>query len=124
MEFRDCCEEVGIESLSVSGAKYTVPAGLVSIKSFKLQMDDSLEREPDLLGEGWLRDWEDQAVEEWETAQAEQNMEDRRNDMNERLSQKLWLSFQNSATAISQLYRGKLPGAQIFVFIFSILMYR
>ena len=68
-------------------------------------MDDSLDREPDRLGESWLRDWEDQCVEEWE---AEQNTEDRRNDVNERLSQKLWLSFQNSATAISQLYRGNI----------------
>lgn len=56
------------------------------------------------MGDKWLRDWEDQCVEEWE---AEQNTEERRNDMREQFSQKLWLSFQNSATAISQLYRDR-----------------
>ena len=57
----------------------------------------------------WLRSWnqfEQQCVEEVE---GEGNMEERLAGEREDVAQKLWLSFQNSATAVAQLYKGKFP---------------
>ena len=67
-------------------------------------MDESLEKDQDLLEVNWLTNWEDQCVRETENDTA---VEDRIQMENEQSAQKLWLSFQNSATAIAQLYRGK-----------------
>ena len=55
--------------------------------------------------ENWLSNWEEQCIKNWED---ETNMDDRFPNDTEISSQKLWLSFQNSATAIAQLYKGSL----------------
>ena len=67
-------------------------------------MADGSDREQDRLGEKWLTNWEDQCVEQWET---ETNMDDKLQTETETSSQKLWQSFQNSASNISFLYKGE-----------------
>lgn len=66
-------------------------------------MGDSLEKDPDRIGDTWMTDWENQRIQDW---QKEPNMDDRIQTESERSAQRLWLSFQNSATSIAQLYRG------------------
>ena len=56
-----------------------------------------------LPGENWLTDWEHQVVDEWQDGS---DVEERVQHESEVSSQKLWLSFQNSASSITQLYRG------------------
>ena len=68
-------------------------------------MEDNLDRDQELIGDNWLTDWENERIQEW---QDEPNMDDRIQTESERCAQKLWLSFQNSATSIAQLYRGNI----------------
>ena len=56
-----------------------------------------------LPGENWLTEWEHQVVDDWQDGS---DVEERVQHENEVSSQKLWLSFQNSASSITQLYRG------------------
>lgn len=67
-------------------------------------MADNIDKDKDLLGDSWLSSWEAQCLDEWEN---ESNMDERLHNRteNEGLLQKLWTSFQNSASSISQLYR-------------------
>ena len=67
-------------------------------------MDENLDKDQDRIDANWLTNWEDQCIQDWEN---ETNMDDKIQNESERSAQKLWLSFQNSATAIAQLYRGK-----------------
>ena len=66
-------------------------------------MAEGFEKDQDRLADGWMSSWEDQCADDWER---ETNMDDRSQSENEALSQSLWFSFQNSAEAISQLYKG------------------
>lgn len=66
-------------------------------------MADNVEKDKDCLGDNWLSNWELQCLEEWEN---ETNIEERLQSENERSAQKLWTSFQNSASSISRLYKG------------------
>ncbi|CAH1273213.1 C16orf72 [Branchiostoma lanceolatum] len=62
----------------------------------------------------WLRSWnqfEQQCVEEVE---GEGNMEERLAGEREDVAQKLWLSFQNSATAVAQLYKDRGQGSHVW----------
>ena len=69
-------------------------------------MTDKRDNDQDRLGEKWLSGWENQSIDEWER---DSNVEDRMHKENERkTAQKLWLSFQNSASAIAQLYKGRI----------------
>ena len=61
-----------------------------------------------LPGENWLTDWEHQVVDAWQDGS---DVEERVQHENEVSSQKLWLSFQNSASSITQLYRGNNHGS-------------
>lgn len=74
-------------------------------------MDDSgrdQDKVSDKLPEGWLSDWEKQTIGNyWEH---EPNMDDRLQNETERCSQKLYHSFQNSATSIAKLYRDQSQG--------------
>lgn len=65
-------------------------------------MSEHNDAEPDCPGEGYLSPWEKKCVEEWEK---ESILEDRLQAENERSSQKMWQSFQNSATAVSRLFK-------------------
>ena len=53
--------------------------------------------------ENWLNSFEEQCLQELQT---EPNMEENLETERELAEQKLWLQFQNSATAIAQLYKG------------------
>lgn len=68
-------------------------------------MDENVNKDQDLIEANWLTNWEDQCVREFES---DTNMDERIQTETEQYAQKLWLSFQNSATAIAQLYRGKI----------------
>lgn len=65
-------------------------------------MADDLESEKDILGDNWLSSWEAQCLDEWDR---NSNMDELVHAENEQSLQKLWLSFQNSASAIAQLYK-------------------
>ena len=72
--------------------------------------EDNDRDEGNVNRESWLTSWEEQCIKNWEE---ETNLDDRFQNHNDTenhdiLSQKLWLSFQNSATAIAQLYKGLL----------------
>ncbi len=67
-------------------------------------MADGREKDSELLsGENWLTDWENQVMDEWQDS----DVEERAQHESELTAQKLWLSFQNSASSITQLYRGE-----------------
>lgn len=66
-------------------------------------MADHNDADSDCTGEGYLTSWEKKCLDEWEK---ESIMEDRLQAENERASQKMWQSFQNSATAVSRLFKG------------------
>ena len=65
---------------------------------------DEGNRDQDKMADGWLTDWENEAIADWE--RREPNMDDRLQNESERSSQILWHSFQNSATSIAKLYKG------------------
>ena len=67
-------------------------------------MADGREKDEDILGDNWLSHWENQCLDDWED---DSNMDDLIQNETEQSSQKLWLSFQNSATAVSHLYKGE-----------------
>lgn len=57
----------------------------------------------DLSPDNWLNSFEEECIEELHN---EANMEEALETQRELAEQKLWLQFQNSATAIAQLYKG------------------
>ena len=76
-------------------------------------MSDGLEKDQDPLESNWLTNWEEQNIDEWEN-ETLSKVEDRIALENEMSSKKLWQSFQNSASSISQLYKGEHPKRLIF----------
>jgi len=58
----------------------------------------------DHLADGWLTDFEAECLEDVDNS--ESNMEDSLQRETDFAFQKLFLQFQNSATAIAQLYKG------------------
>ena len=68
-------------------------------------MEDSREKDQDRLpSEKWVTEWEDQCIQEWQNERGD--LEERMQNETELSEQKLWLSFQNSAASITQLYKG------------------
>ena len=65
-------------------------------------MADGRDMDGERIPENWLSDWEMKVLDE----QDESDVEERVQHESEVSSQKLWLSFQNSASSITQLYRG------------------
>lgn len=65
-------------------------------------MGDLNDSENDSCPEVYLTHWEKKCIEEWER----ETHEDRVQTESEKTSQRLWPHFQNSASTISQLYRG------------------
>lgn len=63
-------------------------------------------QQSDHLSEPWLNEFEEECLEELETS--ETNMEETYQKDTDFAMQKLFLQFQNSATAIAQLYKGIL----------------
>lgn len=56
--------------------------------------------------ERWLSGWEKKSIDEWEV---ERNLEDRlREEKEQSTAQDLWQSFQNAASSIARLYKGRL----------------
>ena len=68
-------------------------------------MSENRDIDPEKLGpESWLTKWEDQCVQNWED---ESNMDELCQHESQKYAQIMWHSFQNSATAISHLYKGQ-----------------
>lgn len=57
------------------------------------------------LSDNWFSNFEDECLEDLDT---EPNMDARIQTEQEFANQKLWMAFQNSATSVAQLYKGKL----------------
>lgn len=74
-------------------------------------------QQSDQLGsENWLSHFESQCLQELDT---EANMEERLQTEREYAAQKLWSAFQNSATAIAQMYRGRFPDLFMYLLLLS-----
>ena len=65
-------------------------------------MADGRDMDGERISENWLSDWEMQVLDEQDGSDVEERVQHE----SEVSSQKLWLSFQNSASSITQLYRG------------------
>ena len=65
-------------------------------------MADGRDMDSERISENWLSDWEMQVLDEQDGSDVEERVQHE----SEVSSQKLWLSFQNSASSITQLYRG------------------
>lgn len=69
-------------------------------------------QQSDQLGsENWLSHFESQCLQELDT---EANMEERLQTEREYAAQKLWSAFQNSATAVAQMYRDRHQGRSLW----------
>lgn len=70
-------------------------------------MDGEYDRDGDRRSDGsWSRTWEEQLLEE--VANEREAIDQQSKLEQEASAQQLWLSFQNSASAIANLYKGKL----------------
>jgi len=67
----------------------------------------------DHLGDAWLTEWENETIEEWEHQQS--NMDDRLQNDRERSAEKLYQSFQNSATSVATLYKDQSHGVSLWI---------
>ena len=65
-------------------------------------MADGRDMDGERIPENWLSDWEMKVLDEQDGSDVEERVQHE----SEVSSQKLWLSFQNSASSITQLYRG------------------
>ena len=72
-------------------------------------MAEDNKRDPERLSESRLSPWEEECADNWER---ENDLDERLAIENETSAQKLWLSFQNGATSIAQLYKGKRENLQ------------
>lgn len=77
--------------------------------------DDNERDESPVNRESWLSNWEEECIQEWED---ETNMDERLKNDSEISSQKLWMGFQNSATAVAQLYKGNILNKKLFFQLF------
>ena len=67
-------------------------------------MTDKRDNDPDRMGDKWLSGWEAQSIEDWERENSVEDIIHKENE--QETAQKLWLSFQNSASTIAQMYKG------------------
>lgn len=69
-------------------------------------MNEELELEEDSVrsADCWVTKWEQECLSEVDT---QPNMDEILHNERDLATQKLWLYFQNSATALAQLYKGK-----------------
>ena len=71
------------------------------------KMHENNETDPESNAEVYLSHWEKKCIDEWDK---EALLDDRIQAETERSAQRLWTSFQNSASSISHLYKGNLYG--------------
>ena len=74
-----------------------------SLEDGKPMNEDRSEEDP--LMDLWYSNWEEQCVEALET---EPDYETQLHNEKELYSQQMWTSFQTTASAIAQLYKGKI----------------
>ncbi|KAK6171191.1 HUWE1-associated protein modifying stress responses [Patella vulgata] len=75
-------------------------------------MNPEENQESDQTNENWLSNFEDECLDELES---EPNMDDRLSAEREYAVQNLWMVFQNSATAIAQLYKDRQQGNSMWL---------
>ena len=67
-------------------------------------MSEGFKKDDDLKSDHWLSAWEQKTAEAWDS---DSSAEEKVSNENDRCKQKLWSSFQSSASSISQLYKGR-----------------
>lgn len=67
-------------------------------------MNEDRDRDDDSIVDFWIANWEEQCVEHLES---EPDYEGQLQSERDLAHQKVWFSFQNTATAIAQLYKGE-----------------
>lgn len=75
-------------------------------------MEHEEDEHNDRLPDNWLNSFEEECIED---LHGETNMEEALETQRELAEQKLWLQFQNSATAIAQLYKDRHQGLSLWV---------
>ncbi|KAK7870806.1 hypothetical protein R5R35_005469 [Gryllus longicercus] len=75
-------------------------------------MNEDRDREDDPFRELWISNWEQQCVEQLES---EPDYERQLQSERDLTNQKVWISFQNSATAVAQLYKDRLQGMSLWI---------
>jgi len=75
-------------------------------------MNEGRDRDLDPIADHWITNWEQQVIDELETEPDLQQEIQKEKDL---VAQKLWLSFQNAATAIAQLYKDRQQGVSLWV---------
>lgn len=79
-------------------------------------MNDDREREEDPILDLWITNWEEQCVQHVESEPDYEGQLQRERDL---VNQKVWITFQNSATAIAQLYKGHFCFALVLFYIYG-----
>lgn len=75
-------------------------------------MNEDRDREDDPFRDLWISNWEQQCVEQLES---EPDYERQLQSERDLTNQKVWISFQNSATAVAQLYKDRLQGMSLWI---------
>jgi len=75
-------------------------------------MNEDRDRDDDSIVDFWIANWEQQCVEHLES---EPDYEGQLQSERDLAHQKVWFSFQNTATAIAQLYKDRLQGVSLWL---------
>jgi len=75
-------------------------------------MNEDRDRDDDSIVDFWIANWEEQCVEHLES---EPDYEGQLQSERDLAHQKVWFSFQNTATAIAQLYKDRLQGVSLWL---------
>lgn len=75
-------------------------------------MNEDRDKEDDPIVDFWITNWEQQCVEHLES---EPDYEGQLQSERDLANQKVWVSFQNTATAIAQLYKDRLQGVSLWL---------
>lgn len=75
-------------------------------------MSEEHDREDDPFVDHWVTNWEQQCIQELEN---EPDLEEQIQSEKDLATQKLWLLFQNTATAIAQMYKDRQQGVSLWV---------
>ncbi|XP_067006074.2 HUWE1-associated protein modifying stress responses [Anabrus simplex] len=70
------------------------------------------DREDDPLMDLWITNWERQCV---DVVESEPDYEGQLQSERDLINQKVWFSFQNTATSIAQLYKDRLQGVSLWI---------
>ena len=84
-------------------------------------MNPSEEQDQDQQPDNWLGSFELECLDQ---LQSEPNLEEKLHSEKELAEQHLFVNFQNSATAIAQLYKGKIYLINFYIYNNKVMIYQ